>query len=124
VPLEPLVGAQERVERLAAFIVEQWEERRAAMEGKAMVVTMSRDIAARLYGEIRKLRSAWHDNDDECGAMKIVMIGGASDDMQRNNPKADRAAPGPILDGVLQEGRRLPARSALTTILSSIWHRI
>jgi type I restriction enzyme, R subunit len=46
VPLESLVGAQERIERLAAFIVEHWEKRRAAMEGKAMVVTMSRDIAA------------------------------------------------------------------------------
>ena len=49
VPLESLVGAQERIERLAAFIVEHWEKRRAAMEGKAMVVTLSRDIAARLY---------------------------------------------------------------------------
>jgi outer membrane protein assembly factor BamB len=80
VPLEALVGAQERVERLAAFIVEHWEKRRAAMEGKAMVVTMSRDIAARLYAEIRKLRPAWHDDDDERGAMKIVMTGSASDD--------------------------------------------
>ena len=31
VPLESLVGAPERVERLAAFIVEHWEKRRAAM---------------------------------------------------------------------------------------------
>jgi type I restriction enzyme R subunit len=52
VPLESLVGAQERIERLAAFVVEHWEKRRAAMEGKAMVVTMSRDIAARLYDAI------------------------------------------------------------------------
>ncbi|MDE0456910.1 MAG: type I restriction endonuclease subunit R, partial [Chromatiales bacterium] len=48
VPPESLVGAPERIERLAAFIVEHWEKRRAVMEGKAMVVTMSRDIAARL----------------------------------------------------------------------------
>src|SRR5690625_1165888 len=79
VPLEALVGAQERVERLAAFIIEHWEKRRAAMEGKAMVVTMSRDIAARLYEEIRKLRPAWHDDDDGRGAMKVVMTGSAAD---------------------------------------------
>ena len=75
VPLESLVGAYERIERLAAFIVEHWEKRRAAMEGKAMVVTMSRDIAARLYEAIRVLRPGWHDADDERGAMKVVVTG-------------------------------------------------
>ena len=75
VPLESLVGAQERVDRLAAFIVEHWDKRRAAMEGKAMVVTMSRDIAARLYEAIRMLRPDWHDTDDERGAMKVVVTG-------------------------------------------------
>ena len=79
VPLESLVGAQERIERLAAFIVEHWEKRRAAMEGKAMVVTMSRDIAARLYEEICTLRPDWHDVDDEQGAMKVVVTGTQED---------------------------------------------
>lgn len=80
VPLESLVGAQERVERLAAFIVEHWEKRRTAMEGKAMVVTMSRNIAARLYEAIRALRPDWHDDDDERGAMKVVVTGTTDDD--------------------------------------------
>ncbi len=79
VPLESLVGAAERIERLAAFIVEHWEKRRAAMEGKAMVVTMSRDIAARLYEAIRVLRPDWHDADDERGAMKVVVTGNNAD---------------------------------------------
>lgn len=79
VPLEALVGAQERVDRLAAFIVEHWERRRSAMEGKAMVVTMSRDIAARLYEAIKDLRPAWHDADDKRGAMKVVVTGTADD---------------------------------------------
>ncbi|HSO83668.1 type I restriction endonuclease subunit R [Thiocapsa sp.] len=79
VRLESLVGAPERLERLATFIVEHWEKRRAAMEGKAMVVTMSRDIAARLYEQIRVLRPAWHDADDERGAMKVVVTGSAED---------------------------------------------
>ena len=75
VPLESMVGAHERIERLAEFIVEHWEKRRAAMEGKAMVVTMSRDIAGRLYESIRTLRPHWHDTDDERGAMKVVVTG-------------------------------------------------
>jgi type I restriction enzyme, R subunit len=80
VPLESLVGAPERIERLAAFIVEHWEKRRAAMEGKAMVVTMSRDIAARLYEAIRALRPDWHDADDERGTMKVVVTGTTDDE--------------------------------------------
>ena len=79
VPPESLVGAPERLERLAAFVVDHWEKRRAAMEGKAMVVTMSRDIAARLYEAIRKLRPDWHDDDDERGAMKVVVTGSRED---------------------------------------------
>ena len=79
VPQETLIGAPERVERLATFIVEHWEKRRAAMEGKAMVVTMSRDIAARLYEAIRILRPDWHDEDDERGVMKVVVTGSSDD---------------------------------------------
>ena len=92
VPLESLVGAQERIERLAAFIVEHWEKRRAAMEGKAMVLTMSRDIAARLYEAIRTLRPDWHDIDDERGAMKVVVTG-TNDDPEplRNHVRTEAA---------------------------------
>jgi type I restriction enzyme R subunit len=79
VPLESLVGAPERIERLASFIIDHWEKRLAAMEGKAMVVTMSRDIAARLYEAIRALRPEWHDPDDERGAMKVVVTGSGED---------------------------------------------
>src|SRR5690606_18315656 len=50
-----------------------------AMEGKAMVVTMSRNIAARLYEAIRKMRPEWHDDDDERGVMKVVMTGSSGD---------------------------------------------
>ena len=80
IPLEALVGAPERVERLATFISEHWEKRRAAMEGKAMVVTMSRDIAARLYEAIKALRPGWHDPDDESGMMKVVVTGTSDDE--------------------------------------------
>ena len=92
VPLESLVGAQERIERLAAFIVEHWEKRRAAMEGKAMVLTMSRDIAARLYEAIRTLRPDWHDIDDERGAMKVVVTGTNDDPEPLRNHVHTKAA--------------------------------
>jgi type I restriction enzyme, R subunit len=73
VPVEELYGAPERLKRVTKFVVEHWEERRSAMEGKAMIVTMSRDIAVRVYEEIRDLRPAWHDEDDFRGAVKVIM---------------------------------------------------
>jgi type I restriction enzyme R subunit len=79
IPIEELYGAPERLERVAQFVVEHWEERRAAMEGKAMIVTMSRDIAARLHDEICKLRPEWRDDDDAQGAIKVIMTGGPDD---------------------------------------------
>ena len=92
VPLEALVGAPERVERLAAFIVEHWEKRRTAMEGKAMIVTMSRDIAARLYEAIRALRPDWHDPDGERGSMKVVVTGDNDDPEPLRNHVRSKAA--------------------------------
>ena len=92
VPLEALVGAQDRIERLAAFIVDHWDKRRAAMEGKAMVVTMSRDIAARLYEAIRALQPDWHNSDDERGAMKVVVTGSADDPEPLRNHVRTKAA--------------------------------
>jgi len=92
VQLEALAGASERIERLAAFIFEHWEQRRSAMEGKAMVVTMSRDIAARLYEAIRVLRPDWHDPDDEKGSMKVVVTGTADDPEQLGSHVRTKAA--------------------------------
>jgi len=80
IPIEQLYGAPERLERVAKFLVEHWEQRRSAMEGKAMVVTMSRDIAARLHDEIAKLRPEWFDADDDKGVMKVIMTGSPDDE--------------------------------------------
>nr|WP_213359276.1 type I restriction endonuclease subunit R [Brachymonas denitrificans] len=77
--LEKIVGAQPRVARVAADLVAHFEERNKAQQGKAMVVTMSRDICVHLYDEIIKLRPEWHSADPEQGAIKIVMTGSASD---------------------------------------------
>jgi type I site-specific restriction-modification system R (restriction) subunit len=62
-----------------AAMVKHWEARYAAMEGKAMVVCMTRRICVELYKAIQKLRPAWHHDDDHKGTMKIVMSGSASD---------------------------------------------
>ncbi|OHZ03054.1 type I restriction endonuclease subunit R [Salinicola sp. MIT1003] len=78
--LEKLVGAQPRLSRIAADLVEHFETRNAAIEGKAMIVAMSRSICAQLYNEVVALRPEWHDNDPEKGAIKVIMTGSAADD--------------------------------------------
>jgi type I restriction enzyme R subunit len=77
--LEKVVGAEPRVASVAADLVAHFEERNKAQDGKAMVVTMSRDICVHLYNEVIKLRPDWHDADPEKGAAKIIMTGSASD---------------------------------------------
>ncbi|HEV2709889.1 MAG TPA: type I restriction endonuclease subunit R [Edaphobacter sp.] len=77
--LEKLVATTPRLETVAADMVQHFETRNDAMQGKAMVVCMSREVCALLYGEIVKLRREWHDADPEKGAIKVVMTGSASD---------------------------------------------
>jgi type I restriction enzyme R subunit len=77
--LEAMVGTDKRIALVAEDLVKHWEARYAAMEGKAMVVCMSRRICVELYKAIQKLRPDWHHDDDDKGVMKIVMSGSASD---------------------------------------------
>lgn len=77
--LEAIVGAQPRLELLARDIVKHFEQRLAALEGKGMIVCMSRRIAVELYREIVRLRPGWEDLDDERGQIKVVMTGSAAD---------------------------------------------
>ena len=77
--LEAVVGAEQRVALIARDIVEHFESRTDAMDGKAMVVCMSRRICIDLYRELVRLRPAWRDDDDTSGALKVVMTGQASD---------------------------------------------
>jgi type I restriction enzyme R subunit len=77
--LEAVVGANKRLELVAKDIVEHFEERLEAIDGKGMIVCMSRRIAVELYREITKLRPAWHAGSDETGAVKVLMTGSASD---------------------------------------------
>ncbi len=77
--LEAIVGAPRRLELLARDIVAHFEGRLEALEGKGMIVCMSRRIAVELYREIVRLRPQWEDPDDERGRLKIVMTGSAAD---------------------------------------------
>ncbi len=77
--VEALVGSDKRLALVAQDMVTHFEDRVAALDGKAMVVCMSRRICVKLYDEIVKLRPDWHSADDNAGAVKIVMTGAASD---------------------------------------------
>ena len=80
--LEAVVGSEGRIKLVAKDFVKHFEDRLAAMEGKAMIVVMSRRIAVALYNEIIALRPEWHGDGDEKGALKIVMTGSASDPLE------------------------------------------
>ncbi|TCO77510.1 type I restriction enzyme R subunit [Plasticicumulans lactativorans] len=95
--LEAVVGADKRLALVARDIVEHFEQRLEAMDGKAMVVCMSRRICVDLYREIVRLRPDWDGADDERGMLKVVMTGSASDpaDWQphiRNKPRREALA--------------------------------
>lgn len=77
--LEKLVGSLPRLQQVAADLVNHFETRTQVVEGKAIIVAMSRDICAQLYNEIVKLRPEWHDSDPEKGVIKVIMTGSASD---------------------------------------------
>jgi type I restriction enzyme, R subunit len=77
--MEAIVGAEERIQLIAQDLVTHLESRLEAMEGKALVVCMSRRICKELYDAIVAIRPNWHHADDERGALKIVMTGSASD---------------------------------------------
>jgi type I restriction enzyme R subunit len=80
--IEALVGSNKRLAMVAKDIVEHFENRVAALDGKAMIVCMSRRICVKLYDELIKLRPEWHSADDNAGVIKVVMTGAASDSQE------------------------------------------
>lgn len=80
--LEALVGAEKRIKLIAQDLVTHFERRLEAMEGKAMVVCMSRRICVELYNAIVAIRPDWHHTDDDKGIIKIVMTGSATDPVE------------------------------------------
>jgi type I restriction enzyme R subunit len=95
--LEAVVGSENRIKLIAGDLVNHFEKRLATMDGKAMIVCMSRRICVELYREIAALRPGWHHADDDQGTLKVVMTGSASDPLDwqphiRNKPRREALA--------------------------------
>ncbi len=95
--LEALVGAEKRVKLVAEDLINHFEDRLAALDGKGMIVCMSRRICIELYDQVIKLRPQWHEEDDSRGAIKVIMTGSAADKLEwqqhiRNKPRREALA--------------------------------
>lgn len=91
--LEAIVGHRDRLRAVALDIVDHYGKRQETLEGKAMIVCMSRRIAVELYDEIVKIRPDWHADDKDKGAIKIIMTSASSDPASwqiHNTSKQDR----------------------------------
>jgi type I restriction enzyme R subunit len=89
---EAIVGSEQRLKQVALDLVNHFENRTSAAEGKGMIVCMSRRICVALHNEIIKLRPNWQDNSDDKGSIKVIMTGSASDPLDwqehiRNKPR-------------------------------------
>jgi len=110
------VGADDRLALIARDLVQHFEERLATLEGKAMVVCMSRRICVDLYRELVALRPEWHAEEDGAGSLKVVMTGSASDPLDwqphvRNKPRRE----------ALAERFRNPADPFQIVIVRDMW---
>ncbi len=81
--LEAMVGTKKRIDLIARDFVDHFEGRLSVMDGKAMFVCMSRRICVEIYNAIIRLRPEWHSDDDDKGAVKIIMSGSAADGKTR-----------------------------------------
>ena len=77
--LESIVGNEHRLELIAQDIVNHFESRNEVLDGKAMIVCMSRRICVELYAQIIKIKPDWHSDEDTDGTIKVVMTGSSSD---------------------------------------------
>ena len=114
--LEAVVGAEKRLKLVARDIVVHFDQRLEAMDGKAMIVCMSRRICIDLYRELTHLRPEWHDEDDDKGRLKVVMTGSASDPLDwqphiRNKPRRE----------ALAKRFRSPADSLQVVLVRDMW---
>jgi type I restriction enzyme, R subunit len=96
---QAIVGNPERLKSLANDIVNHFEQRQKVFDGKAMIITMTRKIAADLYKEIVALKPEWHSNELNKGVIKVVMTSSSADgpelqkhdtSMQERNILAER----------------------------------
>jgi len=77
--LEALIGSTDRIKQIAKDIITHFEQREEVINGKGMIVAMSRRIAAELYKAIIELKPEWHNDDLKKGVIKVVMTSTSSD---------------------------------------------
>ncbi len=114
--LEAIVGNPNRIKKIAEDLVNHFEQRNAVLDGKAMIVCMSRRICVDLYEEIIQLRPQWHSDEDDKGTIKVIMTGSSSDalNMQphiRNKPRRK----------VIGERLKSPTDSLKLVIVRDMW---
>ncbi len=114
--VEAVVGAEKRLKMVAGDLVRHFEDRVEAMDGKAMIVCMSRRICVELYKEIVALRPAWHSDDDTEGTIKIVMTGSASDPQDWQPHVGNRAR-----RDLLAKRARYPKDQLKLVIVCDMW---
>jgi type I restriction enzyme R subunit len=114
--LEAIVGNKERIKNLARDIITHFEKRQTVFEGKAMIVAMSRRIAADIYKEIFALRPEWHNDDLTKGAIKVVMTSSSSDgpDIYRHHTTKQQRKD-------LSERMKNPADELKIVIVRDMW---
>lgn len=114
--LEAIVGNPNRIKKIAEDLVYHFEQRNAVLDGKAMIVCMSRRICVEVYEAIIKLRPNWHSDEDETGTIKVVMTGSSSDELKMQphiRNKARRKAIG--------ERLKNPTDSLKLVIVRDMW---
>ena len=79
--LEAMVGTDKRLNQIAVDLVDHFEQRQEAIDGKALIVCMSRRICVNMYNALIIQRPEWNSDDDSKGTLKIVMSGSASDEL-------------------------------------------
>jgi len=114
--LEALIGSEARIKQIAQDIVTHFEQRQEVFEGKGMIVTMSRRIAADLYDEIIKIKPEWHSDDLRKGAIKVVMTSASSD-----GPKISKHHTTKDQRRVLAERMKDPENELKLVIVRDMW---
>lgn len=114
--LEALIGSAARIRQVARDIVTHFEARQEVLEGKGMIVTMSRRIAAELYKEIIALRPHWHSDNLKQGAIKVVMTSASSDgpEIEKHHTTKDQRR-------ILADRMRQPEDELKLVIVRDMW---
>ncbi|WP_300902024.1 type I restriction endonuclease subunit R, partial [Helicobacter japonicus] len=89
-----IVGAKERLQTIAKDILEHFTQRQKILQGKAMIVCMSREIAVSLYEQIVHLKPSWHNEDSTKGKIKVIITAKSDDGAkisQYHTSKAQRS---------------------------------